>query len=128
MRLERVEQTLGEAAVSAASRSCCSVPATARSRDRAHASAWSPRRQAVLWNAGTLLVPLGLLADARLAVVLGSALLIAALAGFSLELLDARNARPGRAPHWQLAYAAPLTFLSASVVVGTALAWDLPWT
>lgn len=88
---------------------------------------WSPACQAVLWNAGTLLVPLGVLADARLAVVLGSALLIAALGGFPRELLGARSARPGRAPRWQLAYAALLAFLSASVVVGTALAWDLPW-
>jgi hypothetical protein len=88
----------------------------------------SPRRRLVLWNAGTLLVPVGVLAAARLAVVLGSALLVAALAAFSLELLGARSARDGPAPHWHLAYAALLAFLAASVVVGTALAWDLPWT
>jgi hypothetical protein len=81
----------------------------------------------VLWNVGTLLVPLGVLTDARLAVVLGSALLIAALGGSSLELLRARRARAGHAPRWQLAYVSLPAFLSASVAVGTALAWDLPW-
>jgi len=85
---------------------------------------WSPRRQAVFWNAGTLLVPLGVLVAVRLAVVLGSALLIAALAGCSLALL---RGRVGRAPRWQLAYATLLAFLGASILVGTALAWDLPW-
>jgi hypothetical protein len=89
--------------------------------------AGSSRRHAVLWNAGTLLVPLGVLADARLAVVLGSALLIAALGGSSLEVLAARRARGGRTPRWQRAYVALLTCLGASVIVGTALAWDRPW-
>jgi len=89
---------------------------------------WSSQRQAVSWNAGALLVPLGVLADTRLAVVLGSALLIAALAGCALKLHAVRRAGAGRAPHWQIAYAGLLAFLSASVVVGTALAWDRPWT
>jgi hypothetical protein len=91
---------------------------------RAHSSPW---RRAVSWNAGTLLVPLGVLADARLAVVLGSALLIAALGGSALELLGARAARLGRSAHWQLAYAGLLAFLGVSVVVGTVLGWDRPW-
>jgi hypothetical protein len=99
--------------------------ALARSTPRLRAG--SSRRQPVLWNVGTLLVPLGVLTDARLAVVLGSALLIAALGGSSLELLRARRPRAGHAPRWQLAYVSLLAFLSASVAVGTALAWDLPW-
>jgi hypothetical protein len=84
--------------------------------------------QALLWNAGTVLVPLGVLADARLGVVLGGGLLIVALGGLSLDLLGARHAGADCSPRWQLAYAGLLAFLAASVVVGTALAWDKPWT
>jgi hypothetical protein len=106
---------------------CAGCAALARSTPLSRAA--SSRRQAwLLWNSGTLLVPFGVLADARLGVVLGSALLIAALRGHSLELLGSRRARASRAPRWQLAYAALLAFLCASVVVGTALAWDLPWS
>jgi hypothetical protein len=93
----------------------------------AAAGAGVPRRRAALWNGGTVLVPLGVLADARLAVVLGGVLLMAALGGSARGLLAARRAGAEDAPRWHVAYASLLLFLGASVVVGTALAWDRPW-
>jgi hypothetical protein len=62
------------------------------------AGGWTlpPRRvrlaQALLWNFGVVAVPAGVLAQTRLAVVVGSLSLIAALASL------ARTARPGLAP------------------------------
>jgi hypothetical protein len=98
-----------------------------RAGGRPPAGAGWPRRRAALWNGGTVLVPLGVLADARIAVVLGGALLLVALEGAARGLLAARGARAGGAPGRHLAYAGLLVFLGASVVVGTALAWDRPW-
>jgi hypothetical protein len=94
---------------------------------RGPAGAGWPRHRAALWNAGTVLVPLGVLADARIAVVLGGALLIVALGGSARGLLAARRAGTGDASRRHLAYAALLLLLGASVVVGIALAWDRPW-
>ena len=89
---------------------------------------WSPDRLAVLWNAGTLLVPLGVLAHTRLAVVVGGVLLVATLSGLSLELRGGLTAKAGRAPRWPVAYVVVLAVLAASVLVGMWLAWDLAWT
>jgi hypothetical protein len=90
-----------------------------------------PRRtrltQAVLWNLGVVAVPLGVLAGTRLAVVAGSVSLIVALASL------ARTARPGltapRARRWWQGwgYAFLLAAMTASTLIGTALAWDIPW-
>jgi hypothetical protein len=88
----------------------------------------SPERQAALWNAGALLVPLGVLAEARLAVVVGSVLLLGALAGSTVQLRRAPAVRVGPMPPWQVAYAVLLASLAASVFLGTWLAWDVPWT
>jgi hypothetical protein len=81
----------------------------------------------VLWNAGTLLVPLGVLTDIRLPVVLGSCALMAVLVRVTLDIhrgdLEPRQrVRQHRA--WFLPF---LGFMAISVLVGTALAWDLPW-
>ena len=99
-------------------------------RTRGLTTLWSPSpgRQAALWNAGALLVPCGVLAEARLAVVVGSVLLLAALAGSTVELRRAAGAQIDRAPLWQTAYAVLLASLGVSVFIGTWLAWDVPWT
>jgi|SRR5215211_260713 len=91
-----------------------------------------PRRtrltQAVLWNVGVVAVPVGVLAETRLAVVAGSISLIAALVSL------ARTARPGltaaRARRWWqgCGYGVLLATMTASTLIGTALAWDIPWT
>ena len=85
-------------------------------------------RQAALWNAGTFLVPLGVLTDVRLPVVLGSGALMTVLARLAVDVhrADPRpERRVGQLRAWFLSL---LGFLAISVLVGTALAWDLPWT
>ena len=84
--------------------------------------------QTALWNLGVVAVPFGVLAQTRLAVVIGSVSLLAALASFWMTVRpvivspDARRSRPA------LAYVALLLIMTASVFVGSALAWDIPWT
>jgi hypothetical protein len=75
-----------------------------------------------------LLVPLGVSTDVRLPVVLGSFALMAALGGirFDLGRVGAPPAQPsGRHRAW---FVSLLSFLAISVLVGTGLAWNLPWT
>ena len=83
--------------------------------------------QALHWNLGVVAVPAGVLANSRLAVVVGSVSLLAALASL---WQTARPVLPGRAaptrPGW--AYALLLLAMAASTLIGTALAWDIPWT
>jgi hypothetical protein len=83
--------------------------------------------QTALWSAGTLLVPLGVLTEIRLAVVVGSGTLVAVLARLAVDVRRTAP-QPGHrvAPHraWFLPF---LAFMALSVLVGTALAWDLPW-
>ncbi len=97
---------------------------------RGFSTLWSPSpgRQAALWNAGALLVPLGVLAETRLAVVAGSALLLASLAGSTIALRRTAAVQLDGAPLWRTAYAVLLALLAASVFIGTGLAWDVPWT
>jgi hypothetical protein len=91
-----------------------------------------PRRvrlaQTLLWNFGVVAVPVGVLAETRLAVVAGSVSLIAALASLAsttrLRLAGARAHRSGLG--W--AYAVLLATMMVSTLIGTALAWDIPWT
>jgi hypothetical protein len=85
-------------------------------------------RQAFLWNLGVVAVPVGVLAQTRLAVIAGSLSLIVALASLT------RNAGPGLAEsiahrRWRgWGYAALLAAMAVSTLIGTALAWDIPWT
>jgi hypothetical protein len=91
---------------------------------RAHqATIW----QAALWNAGTLLVPLGVLTDVRLPVVAGSGALMTALARLAVDLRRAGPPPRRRVDHVRASFLALLGLLAISVLVGTALAWDLPW-
>jgi hypothetical protein len=80
--------------------------------------------QALLWNLGVVAVPLGVLAGTKLLVIIGSLALIAALISF-------RNSAGAAVagPRWLArGYAGLLLGLLASVFIGTALAWDIPWT
>jgi hypothetical protein len=83
------------------------------------------RTQAGLWNAGVVAVPLGVLGDVRLLVVLGSVALLVALAAFwqTYRSLSSEAASGALG----MSYVALIVFMGASVLVGTALAWDTPW-
>lgn len=83
------------------------------------------RVEAALWNLGVLSVPLGVLIDARIAVVIGSCVLLAALALFARSLSP--SPRPHGAIPTAMAYMALLLGMATSVAIGTALAWDIPW-
>ncbi len=84
-------------------------------------------RQASLWNAGTLLVPLGVMTDVRLPVVAGSGALMAALARLAVALRYADPPPGERVERVRASFVSLLLFLAVSVLVGTILAWDLPW-
>jgi hypothetical protein len=92
------------------------------------ASAQPGRRQrlaqTVLWNLGVVCVPLGVFADLRLAVVLGAVALLAALALFRRAVSQPSSAASASA---RRGYDALIVFMAVSALVGTALAWDLPW-
>ena len=79
--------------------------------------------QAVLWNAGVVAVPLGVLLGARVFVVAGSLALLASLVMFWQERRP-RNAVSGVL---EIGYVMLIVFMGTSVLVGTALAWDTPW-
>jgi hypothetical protein len=84
--------------------------------------------QLVLWNMGVVAVPAGVLADARLAVVTGSVCLIAALGSFYRTARPALASPAGLEPALRWGYLALLVAMIASTLIGTALAWDIPWT
>ena len=90
-------------------------------------SARGAHRQTALWAAATVIVPLGVFAESRAAVAVGSgALLLALLSIGSATLRDRRRHGPER----RLlvgAYAGLLGFMALSACTGLALAWDLPW-
>jgi hypothetical protein len=79
--------------------------------------------QAILWNAGVAAVPFGVLLGARVFVVLGSLALLASLVMFWQQPPPC-HAGPGVL---EIGYVALIVFMGASVLVGTALAWDTPW-
>jgi hypothetical protein len=85
------------------------------------------RTQAALWNAGVVAVPLGVLGGARLLVVVGSVALLTSLGAFWKAYRSLRS-ESGAAPGaLGIGYVAVILFMATSVVVGTALAWDIPW-
>jgi hypothetical protein len=82
--------------------------------------------QVTLWNAGVVAVPLGVLVDARVFVVLGSVALLSALAAF-WQASRPRRSESGAAGGAGVGHLALMVFMAASVLIGTALAWDTPW-
>lgn len=83
--------------------------------------------QAFFWNAGVVAVPVGVLLGMRLFVVLGSVALLTALAAFWQASRRRRSAVEAESRALGVAYAALIVIMTASVFVGTALAWDTPW-
>lgn len=84
------------------------------------------RFQVVFWNGGVILVPIGVLLETRLPVVIGGLALIAALASFIRSACRTRY-EPGVRRWSRLRQTALIAFMTGSVFVGTALAWDTPW-
>jgi hypothetical protein len=86
----------------------------------------TPWAEWMLWNAGTLLVPVGVLADTAELVAAGSVVLLIALSLFAAASRTAAGpAREHRPYLW--AYRGLVVFLAGSVVVGAGLAEALPW-
>jgi hypothetical protein len=80
-----------------------------------------------LWNVGASAVPIGVFTDSGPTILVGSAILLIALVLYAAGLpRAARNPqRPGGG--WERAYYVLISFLVASVLVGTMLAGALPW-
>ncbi|MEZ5155737.1 MAG: hypothetical protein R2718_06475 [Solirubrobacterales bacterium] len=92
-------------------------------RSLEHLDASVVRRSAIeaaAWLAAVILVPAGVLVDARALVVVGSFSLLAALA-----LITQRT--PPATANRRLAHFLIIWFMAASTFVGIALAWDRPW-
>jgi hypothetical protein len=83
--------------------------------------------QATLWNAGVVAVPLGVLLGARVFVVLGSVALLTSLAAFWQASRPRRSESRAASRGAGVGYLALMVFMAASVLIGTALAWDTPW-
>ena len=83
--------------------------------------------QTVLWNLGVVAVPLGVLAQTRLAVVIGSVSLLAALVSFWMTARPVIVSAAARRSRPASVYVALLLIMTASVFVGSALASDIPW-
>lgn len=79
--------------------------------------------QVFLWNAGVVAVPLGVFLGARVFVVLGGLALLASLVMFWRQ----RRPRHAGSGFLEIGYMGLIVFMAASVLVGTALAWDTPW-
>ena len=79
------------------------------------------RLEAAAWLAAVVMVPAGVLLDARLAVVAGSAALLAALVSI------ARRTPADVAARHRLAHDAIIAFMALSTFVGIGLAWSRPW-
>jgi hypothetical protein len=83
---------------------------------------WKPSYGTLEWFS----CPSGFLMSARITVVIGSCVLLLALDLFARCLSPSINLHG--AISIALAYSALLLGIAASVVIGTALAWDIPWT
>lgn len=83
--------------------------------------------QALLWNAGVVLVPTGVLLDARLFIVIGAATLLLALGSFYRSVADALAPPAGAPARLRRTYVALLSLMALSTLVGTALGWDHAW-
>jgi hypothetical protein len=82
--------------------------------------------RALLWSAGVVLVPTGVLIEARLLVVVGGLALLGALAIF-LRTARSMQGLGGASRRLRTSQLALIAFMAGSVLVGTALAWDTPW-
>lgn len=86
------------------------------------------RTEALLWGAGVVAVPLGVFCDSRLLVIVGSVPLLAALFLFHRATTGSAEPRSATRVRLVLGYRGLLIFMTLSVLVGVAFAWDMPWT
>jgi hypothetical protein len=86
------------------------------------------RSAAALWLAGVVMVPAGVLADARILVCLGAVCLILSLLGLA-ERAFTGGATPARERTRSelAAHAAVILVMAASTGIGVLLAWGRPW-
>jgi hypothetical protein len=98
--------------------------ATRTSAPRRRRTPWA---ELVLWNVGTLLVPVGVLTDTAEVVAAGSVVLLVALALFAAARRTPAAAGPARdQPSYLWSHRGLVAFLAGSVVVGAGLAEALP--
>lgn len=79
--------------------------------------------EAVLWNAGSVLVPVATLAGGKAGVVVGSLALIAAVLLFARSALGAVRGHGNLRPLFLLF----CCFMAVSVATGIGLSWASPW-
>jgi hypothetical protein len=84
-------------------------------------------REIVFWNAGAVLVPVGVLTDGAATVRAGSILLLVALTMHAAGLYRSARSARSRRNAWERAYYTLVAFLVGSVAIGTGLADALPW-
>jgi len=77
------------------------------------------RLEAAAWLGAVVMVPAGVLLDARLLVVGGGAVLLGSLASLAQRSLPGARRR--------FAHAAIIAIVAASTFIGIALSWDRPW-
>lgn len=106
---------LGSGQTALARRSAARVPGVSASR-----------AQLVLWNAGTVTVAIADLTEVPAGVLAGSLALYAALALFSVGLRRIIVSADRLSKFWFRSYVLLLVSLTASVVIGAALAGALP--
>lgn len=80
-----------------------------------------------LWNTGALAVPVGVFTSSDPAILVGSALLLAALALYVAGVPRVAPGGPRPVKRWTYAYYLLVVSLCGSVFVGAALAGALPW-
>jgi hypothetical protein len=85
------------------------------------------RAQVAFWNAGVVAVPLGVMVGTRALVVLGSIALLIALNAFWQASRPRHSQSRTASGSRGIAYTALILAMVASVLVGTGLAWDIPW-
>lgn len=79
--------------------------------------------ESLLWNAGSVLVPIGALTGGKAGVILGSLALIAALVLFGRSV-SGPEVRRGTLRALYLLF---VVFMAASVATGIGLSWSQPW-
>lgn len=94
------------------------------------------RLESLLWNAGSVLVPLSVMAGGKAGVIVGSIGLALALVLFGRVAFPGTTTIPGTAGHGSgrnggngmlLVYRLLILFMAVSVITGIVLAWGRPW-
>jgi hypothetical protein len=85
-------------------------------------------RVALLWLAGVVAVPAGVLGQARIVVCAGALCLFAALALLTRRAFSRRRVPAPACPSFVVAgHALMIAVMGASTAIGVVLAWSYPW-